>query len=577
MSYFSNQTLQSNGAAITKFGATTKSDAALLVAQQGFQDASTMSSFIELDPMRNMMLMESAWDKKVIERTSFQDSIYKDAIKSNAVLEVNGQDGGGFKYKFSVETDNCMKTIEDTSYQSADGFLGGDGTSFEIILNRQLSPNTPISADLAFGDVLIVDDQPVDFIGTGFKHWVKLVGSESDTTKVYPSYLLQADVNYKQVANSYIAEYSEKLAKVHLPSGTNYIECEFKLGAGQGVETWVTGKADSVKLLPGYTTADTQAYLNEISAMGRDADNEVIFSVANVGQRQITTVATLVEMLALKQFNREFNTSMMFMVGAKISTGKGTLEFNEGLWRQMRRGRIVFYNKKGGAELSDIQTVRNYVYKNNSSRPEDTYLKIKAGSELYDNLERIITQHGYAQINQPGIASLVNADGLIGQRIVTGSLDNLEVNLVQIKKAYLPGVGKFEAILDSSLDYMSGADVRRRGTNPGGKDLTTYTGIIWNVTDQLYSNNAVLPEGTKAVGGEGNAKHNVYLVRPERNAVVWGRENGRYSSQKASDIIASSKTMHESFFIYGFGAMWLADPSKFVMLELKNRYGNSIR
>ncbi len=125
MSYFSNQTLQSNGAAITGFSAVSKSDASLLVAQQGFQDASTMSSFIELDPMRNMMLMESAWDKKVVERTSFQDSIYRDAIKSNAVLEVNGQDGG-FKYKMSVETDNCMKTVEDTSYQAADGFLGSD-------------------------------------------------------------------------------------------------------------------------------------------------------------------------------------------------------------------------------------------------------------------------------------------------------------------------------------------------------------------------------------------------------------------------------------------------------------------
>jgi hypothetical protein len=29
--------------------------------------------------------------------------------------------------------------------------------------------------------------------------------------------------------------------------------------------------------------------------------------------------------------------------------------------------------------------------------------------------------------------------------------------------------------------------------------------------------------------------------------------------------------MGEGFFIYGFGAMWMPDPSKFVMIELKNR------
>jgi len=576
MSYFSNQTLQSNGAMLTGYSAIKKTEADLLVAQQGFQDASTMSSFIDLDPMRNMMLMEDAWDKKVVQRTSLTDSIYKDAIKSNAVIEVNGQDGS-FKYKMAIETDNCMKTVEDTSFQSADGYLGADGTSFEIVLNKQLSPFTPLSADMAFGDVLIIDDQDVEFNGYGFKHWVKLVGSETDSTKVFDASLLKADITYKTLAGSYIAEYSEKLAKVHIPTGTNYMECEFKLGSGQGFETWVSGKADSMKLMPGYTTADTQSYLSELMAENRDADNEVVFSVAQMGNRQITTISTLVENLAISQFNKKFNTAMMFMVGGKISTGKGTLEFNEGLWRQIRRGRIVTYDRKGGVELSDLQTVRNYVHKYNNSRVEETYLKMKAGSELDDNLRRIIQQNGYAQINQPGIAALMNADSLISQKPVTGALNDLTVNLIQITKAILPGVGMFESIRDTSMDYISGTDVRRRGVNPGGKDHTTYSGIIWNVTDQMYSNNASLPEGTKAVDGGSKAKHNVYLVRPERNAVVWGRENGRYSSQKASDIIASSKTMHESFFIYGFGAMWLTDPSKFVMLELRNRYSNKIR
>jgi hypothetical protein len=570
MSFFSNQNLQINGASVIGFDAIKKDEASLLVAQQGFQDVSTLSSFIELDPMRNMLLMESAWDKKVVKRTSFADSIYRDAVSSNAVLEVNGQDGG-FRYKMAIETDNCMKTVEDTSSQAADGYVGADGTSFRIVLNKQLSPFTPISCDMAFGDVLIVDDQDVTFLGYGFEHWVKLVGSEEDRSKVYPASLLQNDVMYKEVANSYIAEYSERLAKVHMPGGTNYLECEFKLGSGQGVETWFTGKADSIKLLPGYTTADTDAYLKEIQMMGRDADSEVIAAISQVSNRTITTIANLLEMLAIKHFNEKFNTSLMFMVGSKISTSKGSLEFNEGLWRQMRRGKIVNYNKKGGAELPDLQTLRNYVHKYNNSRVEDTHLKMKAGSELYNNLERIIQQHAGTQMT--ALAPLMGTERRTEQRIVNGPLDELTVELVRFKSVVLPGVGKFEAIRDTTLDYISGTDVRRKGVNPGGKDFTTYSGIIWDVTDQMYSNNATLPEGTKAVGGETTARQNVYLVRPERSAVVWGRENGRYNSQKASDIIASSKTMHESYFMYGFGAMWLTDPSKFVMLELKERYG----
>ena len=65
--------------------------------------------------------------------------------------------------------------------------------------------------------------------------------------------------------------------------------------------------------------------------------------------------------------------------------------------------------------------------------------------------------------------------------------------------------------------------------------------------------------------------HNVYLIKPEKNPIVWGRENGRYSSKKAADIASTGKLMGEGFFVYGFGAMWLPDPSKFVTLELKNR------
>jgi hypothetical protein len=37
----------------------------------------------------------------------------------------------------------------------------------------------------------------------------------------------------------------------------------------------------------------------------------------------------------------------------------------------------------------------------------------------------------------------------------------------------------------------------------------------------------------------------------------------------ATDILASAKTMHTSFFIYGFGDIWMKDPSKFVMMELE--------
>ena len=568
---FSNQNLQSNGAAITNMTIAPISGDNLIKAQQGYYDSSIMlESLVQLDPMKNMIMLQTAWDKQVMQKSAFSSSIYKRVVNNNQVLEVNGQDGG-FKYKMAVETDNCMRTVEDTSSQSADGYLGGDGTTFKIVLNRKLSPFQTLSCDKAYGSFLSVADQEVEALAHGYVHYVKLMGSEQDKLKLYSASLLRADVVYTVTSNSYIAEYSEKLGIPHVPAKTNYIESEFKLGAGQGSESWFTGKADSYKLQSGYTTADTQTYLQELSKLGLENSNLAVVRTESANGK-IDSVADISRILTMRSFTDRFNSSLMFMQGAKVSNGaKGSLEFNEGLWQQMRRGKIFTYNRKGGIELADLQAVRNYVFLNNDSRVEDTFLKIEAGTELYDNIKRIIQQNAIGQINN--LANLLGADRVTEQRIVTGPLDALRVARVQFADAEIPGIGRLSVVEDKTLNYLDeGTDIRRRGINPKGYDHTTYSGYVWNVQDQFYSNNAVLPEGTRAVGGEARAQHNVYLVRPEKNALVWGTTNGRYSSKTARDIVASSNIMGEGFWIYGFGAMWMPDPSKFVMIELKNRH-----
>jgi hypothetical protein len=568
---FSNQNLAINGSAITDISTAMFPKEKLIAAQQGAFDSSTLlTTILNLDPNKGMLLLQTAWDKQVMNKQSFASSIYRRVVTSNAVLNVNGQDGR-FKYKMSIETDNCLRTVDDTSNQSPDGYVGVDGSTFKIVLNKKLSPFQTLTIDKAFGQYLMVEDVEATYLGYGYEHVVKLVGSQDDINAAYPTNLLENDVTYYVASNSYITEYSEKLGIPHLPETSNYMEAEFKLGSGQGAEHWFTGKADSYKMNTGYTTADTQKYLQEVVSMGLDAENPLALIQASTTTGTITTVSDLLEILTIRSFNKRFNSSLMFMPAAKESTSKGVIEFNEGLWQQMRRGIIFKYNKRGGFTESDLVAVRNYVYKYNDSNVEDTFLRIDAGSELTFNLERIIAKHAQAQLNF--LAPILGADRPFAQHPVTGALNALVVAPVKFAEAMIPGVGRLSVTKDTSLDHINDADIRARGINPGGKDHTTYSGYIWDVTDQTFSSNATLPEGTKAVGGEMTAQHNVYLVRPERNAVVWGRENGRYSSRKASDVIASSKLMAEGFFIYGFGAMWMPDPSKFVMMELKNKSG----
>ena len=568
---FSNQNLQINGAGLTHISAKPLSDKGFIEAQAGAFDSSTLlSTFIELDPMRNMVMLQTAWDSRVVKREGLASSLYQKIVTNNQTLDVNGQEGG-FKYKMAVETDNSLRTTEDTSGESADGYLGADGTTFRIVLNKKLSPGQALTVDKAYGNFfLIVDDQEATYLGSGYEHFVKLIGAEQDRNKVYPAYYLEADVVYSVASNSYITEYTEKFGIAHMPGTSSYMESEFKLGSGQGAEHWFTAKADSYKLNSGYTTADTQNYLQEIQ--NQYNGNNLALVSANFGGKTINTVADILELNTIKTFNKNFNSSLIFMPGATVSQGKGVLVFNEGLWQQMRRGKIFTYNQKGGVEISDIVAVRNYVYMHNDSAIDETSLNIDAGTGLFENIERIIQAQAKTQL--VALAPMLGADAVTAQKIVTGDLKALKVSLVKFSEAYIPGVGMLKATLDKSLDHVSDdTDIRNKGINIGGRDHTTYSGFISDVTDQRFSDNGKLPEGTKAVGNEMYAKHNMYLVRPERNPIVWGRGQGRYSSKKASDIASSNNLMGESFWIYGFGAIWMPDPTKFVTLELKNKFG----
>jgi hypothetical protein len=416
----------------------------MIAAQQGAFDSSVaLSTFLNLDPNRNMLLLQTAWDKQVMKKESFASSVYRKVVTSNAVLNVNGQDGG-FKYKMAIETDNCFRTVEDTSDQSPDGYVGVDGSSFRILLNKKLSPNQVLTIDPLSELYLVVDDVEVEYVGYGYAHYVKLLGAENDVNKVYPTEFLKNDVTYTVMSNAYIAEYSEKLGIPHLPETTNYMEVEFKLGSGQGAEHWLTGKADSYKMSTGYTTADTQKYLDEVRQMGLDTDNPLALVQASGAQGSITTVADMLEILTIRSFNKRFNKALMFMQAAKFSSSKGTLEFNEGLWQQLMRGKKFKYNKKGGLTEGDLVQVRNYVYKYNDSRAEDTFLRIEAGSELTFNIERIIAKHALSQITYLG--SLLGSDRVLPTNPVSGALDALVV--APVKFAALAAITTSDAAVN---------------------------------------------------------------------------------------------------------------------------------
>jgi len=560
MSFFTNQNFQRNGDAVVDIRTTTVDKATALVNSQGHQDFSTMSTWYNEDPLNNHMKLQSYFGQQV-EQTSLP--LFQDVIKHDAILELNGwATNSKFTYDLPIETDTHMKTMDDTSDQQ---FCGADGSTFRIVLNRELAPFSSISCQGMDGDILVISEAfPVRNLGYGFEHYVTLAGSEQDPDATYPNHLLKKDIQYFEIASSALAEYSEKLSLVHMPQGTNYMTCEFYLGNGQGVETFVTGMADSVDLRFGST--HTKDYIKEIEQMYKRGSEVVLSSQKLSNGAHKYTIGSIMEMLAIQKFNRNMNTSLMFQKGFTQSSSKGFLRFNEGLWRQMRRGFIITYGKRGGITLEHIKKIRDYVFKANPTKDvKDSIIRFKAGTEAFNNIDTLIQREFNVQLQQ--IAPLLGADRPLPVNPISGDLYNLRLELVRAKTVNLPGIGWVEVMEDKSMNYINVTDKNLRGMNPNGMDYTAYSAIIWDATDQTYSNNGEYPKGVTKVGNDNTA--NIHMVVPKGDKVYWGRENGRYSMNSATDILASARTMHTSFFIYGFGAMHILDASKFVMLELE--------
>lgn len=552
MSFFTNNAPTRNGDIVIK--ATTASQASALVNSQGYQDFGTLNTWYMQDPLKNHLKLQTFFGQQSMSSVP----LFQDVLQNDAILEVNGWDGK-FTYDLPVETDNRLKTADDTSDQI---LAGADGTTFKVVFNREFAPNTTLTADGLDGDAIAVSDsEPVRDLGYGFEHTVVLVTNDPD--KTYPSFLLEKDVEYFETGGG-LSEYGEKLNLVHMPGGTSYMTCEFQLGSPQGVETWFTGKANSVDLKWGGTA--TMDYIKELEMFYKKGNEVVLMQDKSPNATHKYTVGSILEMLAIQKFNKNMSTTLMFQRAATIKTQKGTVRYNEGLWHQMRRGFIITYGRRGGITREHIKQARDYVFKANPLKNTiDSRIRFKCGSEAFNNVLAIFKDEVNQQLTN--IAALLGADRLLPENPVTGDLYNLALKPIRFTTVNLPGIGMVELEEDMSLNFVNITDKNLRGMNPNGQDYTTYSMIIWDAADQMYSNNADMPKGTERVGN--NSEANIYMVTPKTDKIYWGRENGRYSVDRATDIIASAKTMHSSFFIYGFGAMWLKDASKFVTIELE--------
>ena len=138
-----------------------------------------------------------------------------------------------------------------------------------------------------------------------------------------------------------------------MPSPTSYMTSEFQLGSGMGYETFFSGKANSVDLKEG--TASSMEFIDKLEKYYAKGSDMVIIKDSSPNATHRFSVGTILEMLTINKFNTTMSTKLMFQRGGTIKTAKGTIRYNEGLWRQFRRGYIISYGKRGGITKEHIK------------------------------------------------------------------------------------------------------------------------------------------------------------------------------------------------------------------------------
>jgi hypothetical protein len=538
------------------------------VKDMGWADRSSLSAWFQEDTTKNYLGLVDLFTNFSSTKVPFM----KGLLDKKAVLEVNGMDGR-FTYDVPVYTPTGTYTMRDTSTES--DFPGIDESYFPVVLSKPYRPGAVLGYDLQYGEQFIISNEHevIPDGGDGWLHMAQLVGG--DPTKYFPKEKLKAGIQYFKTGHN-LAEYDTQFDNIESPDNMATMTCEFILGNHRGVETNYTMYADK-KTMAGATTKTKDFlnyFVNEQSKIKDDMGRELnMFYMGNSNpatgkmRKETVTIGATLEYLVLLENIKLEAYQLLFQKGATMKTSNGIKRLNEGAWHQFRRGKKISYSRPGGITREHLRQAAAYVFQGREDLlPEEREMTFDAGQGAYMNLMEIFREEFHSQLS--GLSLFMGTERSIPNP-VSGTLDGLSLAAVKLRKVFIPGLGHIEVRYDPSLNYQAQSDRFSRGIHGQGFAKDSYSLIIRDAASSDYSNaRQNLPSGTTLISG-GNDKSNVYFVKPTGDSMWWGYEQGRWSPNKASDIISSSKTMSREFWVHSTSACWIQDVSKFLIIELR--------
>jgi hypothetical protein len=486
----------------------------------------------------------------------------RDVMKNSDYLYVNGMEGS-FTYDIMMDAEypTVVQNIEDGGE-----YLGLDGIPFQMKISHPFRQGDILTYDAMDGvQVQVAEDSDVVDTGDGFIHTVFL--NNKDRAAYFPASKLVPGTRIFKIG-SVLGEYSTQFSGITGGGTPSKVTLEYRIGSPQGVEVSYTAFGASINIEGSENSYITEHLLRKAHTIGDTGLNEkgeyLVYGTKTAdGKIKVNKIEKLMNALAMAELYKMTASRMMFS-HANTTTGiNGSKRVNEGIYPQLRRGHRFTYRNE--VELrAMIRQAADVVYSGTSIPVEQREIKFKAGKRAYDLVRQMFKEEFTSTF--PAFLD----QKAIPVPLLSGSdRHNLTYETITIGKAFLNGIGIVEVEHDPSLDYDFG-DIVIRGYT-GGLSKRSWSMVMWDVTDPMYSNvydKSLLPKGVE-VDQRAKGK-NLYIVKPSGVPdVSFGTETGRMPGQNVRSI---GGHMGETFWAYSQLDAWIPDLSRVVLIEREDAF-----
>ena len=475
----------------------------------------------------------------------------------NTIMVDNAR--GEYKWQTPVTEDLpfIVKNIE----TAANVYLGTDGTSFKIMLNkRSFGHGDIITYDKYNGAELYITADDIQEAADGWIYTVQMVNS-SNTTAFSTDYLASGTKYFRK--GSARGEYGERFSD--LTTSTGFREFyNFVGGAEAHVHYSISSRADL--MIKGGMNADGTVPVTEIwRSFDRSMDPSVssLESMVEImGPDYVRrafdngdlsrTFLTNMEAAHLSKIATDIETYLMWGKGGRVKQdGPDDIRLSVGLWKQLDNSFKRVYNKASfNLDMFKAELYNFYQGKVDLDGPDpQRSLIVQTGIGGMQLINKAI-KDDVSMINNGtggGNPFVINADNV---GAVTGSGMDMGYGF-SFTSFVIPFLANVKFVLNPAFDNLHTNDVE----NPliDGRPLSSYSFIIFDVTDQ------------------GN--DNIHLLKLNwDNQLKWFYQNGTMDYMGRTQGFQSSGQFngYRVYMTQTMPAIWVKDPTKVLKIVMKN-------